>query len=256
MGMMHQAIDFVLHLDVHLNEWADVLGPWLYGVLFLVIFCETGLVVTPFLPGDSLLFAIGALAGMPTSTLSLPVLIVLLVVAAVAGDAVNYSMGERIGPRVFHYESSRFFNKQNLIRTHNFYEKYGGKTIIIARFIPIIRTFAPFVAGIGQMGYRRFCLYNVVGGLGWVLIFLLGGYHFGKADIVRKNFTLVILAIIVISVLPAVIEVVLAWLRSRKEGLVASGQQVVVLAPSEQSTTGNGHTTEPTAVGLTGSRKS
>src|SRR5262249_26144850 len=163
-------LDVVLHLDAHLNEWVGVLGPWLYLVLFAIIFCETGLVVTPFLPGDSLLFAVGATAALPGSPLSLPLLIVLLIVAAVLGDAVDYYLGYRIGPRVFSSEKSWLFNKKHLLRTQQFYEKYGGKTIVLARFIPIIRTFAPFVAGVGKMEYRRFFVYNVAGGAAWVLI--------------------------------------------------------------------------------------
>jgi membrane-associated protein len=225
MPSTQQLIDFVLHLDVHLNEWADFFGIWLYLILFIVVFCETGLVVTPFLPGDSLLFAVGALAGAATSNLSLPLLIVLLIAAAVAGDAVNYFLGYHAGPLVFSKESSWWRNKKNLVRTHNFYVRYGGKTIVIARFIPIIRTFAPFVAGIGRMGYRKFWVYNVMGGIGWVLVFLLGGYYFGQTEIVRRNFSLVIIAIIIISVLPAVFEVCLAWFRGHKSAPTGEGPQ-------------------------------
>lgn len=202
----HTLLDIVLHLDQHLNGWAEWMGPWLYVVLFAVIFCETGLVVTPFLPGDSLLFAVGALAAAPGSSLSLPLLIGLLIVAAILGDAVNYGIGAWLGPAVFKYENSRFLNKKHLQKTQHFYEKYGGKTIVLARFIPIIRTFAPFVAGIGQMQYRRFALFNVAGGIAWVLIFLLGGYRFGTEPWVKQNFHVVIVAIIVISVMPPVVE--------------------------------------------------
>src|SRR5262249_27188422 len=159
--------------------------PWLYVVLFAVIFCETGLVVTPFLPGDSLLFAVGALAASPNSTLSLPLLLVLMCVAAVLGDAVNYSIGYWLGPKGFKYDNSWFFNKKHLLRTQHFYEKYGSKTIVLARFIPIIRTFAPFVAGIGQMQYRRFAIYNVAGGIVWVLAFTLAGYKFADQPWVK-----------------------------------------------------------------------
>src|SRR5262245_61714132 len=180
MDFVQTLIDILFHLDQHLNGWAEWLGPWLYVVLFAIIFCETGLVVTPFLPGDSLLFAVGALAGRPDSPLSLPLLIGLLITAAVLGDAVNYLVGFQLGPKVFKYENSRLLNKQHLVRTQHFYERYGGKTIILARFIPIIRTFAPFVAGIGKMRYRRFSSFNVVGGVAWVLIFLLGGYYLGS----------------------------------------------------------------------------
>ena len=213
MDLIHQGIDIFLHLDVHLNELAGSLGGWLYVLLGLIVFCETGLVVTPFLPGDSLLFAIGALAAIEGSTLSLPAILALLSVAAVAGDAVNYTIGARVGPRVFTSETSRWLNKEHLLRTHAFYEKYGGKTIILARFMPVIRTFAPFVAGIGRMGYARFALYNVVGGIAWVFAFTLAGYFFGNVPFVKTNFHFVILAIIILSILPPVIE----YLRARRE---------------------------------------
>jgi membrane-associated protein len=204
-------VDLFLHVDQHLNEWAATLGVWLYVVLFLIIFCETGLVVTPFLPGDSLLFAVGALAAADGSPLKLPWLIGSLIVAAVTGDAVNYYLGRRFGERFFRYENSRLFKKKHLVRTQHFYAKYGGKTIILARFIPIIRTFAPFVAGMGKMEYRRFAIYNVAGGVVWVATFLCGGYFLGNSDTVKKNFHLIIVAIIIISVLPAAIE----FLRTR-----------------------------------------
>jgi membrane-associated protein len=213
MDFLRQLVDIFLHLNVFLNDQAGALGGWLYLILFAIIFAETGLVVTPFLPGDSLLFAVGALAADPNSPLSLPILLGLLVIAAIVGDAVNYTIGFRLGPKVFKYENSRLLNKKHLERTHQFYEKYGGKTIILARFIPIIRTFAPFVAGIGQMSYRRFAVYNVTGGAAWVVIFLLGGYYFGTSEIVQRNFHLVIVAIIGISVMPMVIEFVLVWWR-------------------------------------------
>lgn len=213
MDLIHRGIDIFLHLDVHLNELAGSLGGWLYVLLGLIVFCETGLVVTPFLPGDSLLFAIGALAAIEGSTLSLPAILVLLSVAAVTGDAVNYAAGARIGPRVFTSETSRWLNKEHLLRTHAFYEKYGGKTIILARFMPVIRTFAPFVAGIGRMGYARFALYNVGGGIAWVFAFTLAGYFFGNVPFVKTNFHFVILAIIILSILPPVIE----YLRARRE---------------------------------------
>lgn len=205
--------DLVVHLDRHLNELATGMGPWFYLLLFAVVFCETGLVVTPFLPGDSLLFAVGALVASPTSTLSLPLLMVLLIAAAILGDAVNYAIGAYLGPKVFQYEDSWFFNKKHLMRAHEFYEKYGGKTIIFARFIPIIRTFAPFVAGIGRMTYRRFCIYNIAGALCWVIGFLSVGWWVGEQPVVKQNFQLIILGIIVISVMPAVIEMALAYKR-------------------------------------------
>ena len=210
MEILRQLVDYFLHLDIKLNDLATQLGPWLYLVLFLIIFCETGLVVTPFLPGDSLLFAVGALAAHPNSSLHLPLLIVLLISAGIMGDAVNYWIGNRVGPRVFRRDDSRLFNKKHLLRTQQFYEKYGGKTIILARFIPIIRTFAPFVAGIGRMNYRRFTFFNVIGGVAWVLTFLLGGYFLAETSAVQDNFHYVIIAIIVISVMPAVIEYLLA----------------------------------------------
>ena len=206
MEWIAQLIDLFLHLDQHLNDWAGLLGVWLYLVLFLIVFCETGLVVTPFLPGDSLLFAVGALASIPGSPLDLPLIILVLCIAAVLGDAVNYTIGYRVGPRVFASEQSRWLNKEHLDSTHAFYEKYGGKTIIIARFVPIIRTFAPFVAGIGAMSYGRFALYNVTGGLLWICLFVPAGYFFGNIPVVKENFSLVILAIILISILPGVIE--------------------------------------------------
>jgi len=207
------AIDLFLHLDRHLAELTHALGPYVYFLLFAIVFCETGLVVTPFLPGDSLLFATGALASLPDSGLSFPILAALLVAAAVLGDAVNYSVGAWFGPRVFASEESRWLNKQHLRRTHEFYEKYGGKTIILARFVPIIRTFAPFVAGVGAMTYPRFALYNVTGGTAWVLAFLGAGHWFGQLPIVKQYFHLVIVAIIVISLIPVVVEVV----RARRE---------------------------------------
>ena len=213
MELVHHLFDIFFHLDTHLNEWATMLGPWLYVVLFVILFCETGLVVTPVLPGDSLLFAVGALASIDGSPMSLPGLLVVLGLGAVIGDAVNYAIGYRVGPKVFTSEQSRFLNKQHLARTHEFYEKYGGKTIILARFMPIIRTFAPFVAGIGKMGYGRFALFNVTGGIAWVCAFVLGGYFFGNLPFVKENFHYVILAIIIISILPPVVE----YLRSRRE---------------------------------------
>ncbi|HYO95107.1 MAG TPA: DedA family protein [Polyangiaceae bacterium] len=221
--LLIQFWDVMTHLDQHLNEWAQWMGPWLYVALFLVIFCETGLVVTPFLPGDSLLFAVGALCAVPGSPLQIGVIIPLLLVAAVIGDAVNYSIGRRLGPRVFASETSRLLNKKHLLRTQAFYQKYGGKTIIIARFIPIIRTFAPFVAGIGQMLYRRFATFNVVGAVLWVCFFVPAGYLFGNLPFVKKQFHLVILAIIILSVLPAVIEIVREWRARRRVTATASG---------------------------------
>jgi membrane-associated protein len=206
-------LDWLLHLDTHLNSLATSMGPWLYVVLFAIIFCETGLVVMPFLPGDSLLFAVGALAATAGSPIQLGWLIPLLIVAAVAGDAVNYAFGRFVGPKVFQWESSWLFNRKHLDRAQAFYEKYGSKTIVLARFVPIVRTFAPFVAGIGQMKYRRFWSFNIIGGVTWVVLFLLLGYWFGNLEIVKKNFELVIFGIIGLSVVPMVVE----WWRSRAE---------------------------------------
>jgi membrane-associated protein len=208
-------IELFLHLDKHLNEIIQNYGIWTYLLLFIVIFCETGLVVTPFLPGDSLLFAAGTFAAL--GSLKVEWLYVLLSFAAIGGDTANYWIGHYVGPKVFYKENVRFLNKKYLDRTHQFYEKHGGKTIILARFIPIIRTFAPFVAGIGKMTYGHFISYNVIGGLAWIAVFLFGGYYFGNLDIVKNNFTLVILAIILISVMPAVIEFLNQRYRSSRE---------------------------------------
>src|SRR5437016_8489800 len=180
MDLFHEIVQIVFHAKDWLQTQAGVLGPWVYLLLFVVVFCETGLVVTPILPGDSLLFAVGALAASNDSPLSLPLLFVILAAAAVIGDAVNYWIGFKLGPKVFKYERSWFFNKNHLLRAQEFYEKYGSKTIILARFVPIVRTFAPFVAGIGKMRYSRFFSYNVVGGVAWVLICVLAGYFFGQ----------------------------------------------------------------------------
>jgi membrane-associated protein len=203
-------IDWVLHLDTHLDALIQGYGVWTYLILFVIIFCETGLVATPFLPGDSLLFAVGTFAAR--GSLDLALVLLVLSVAAVLGDTANYWIGHAVGPRVFHKEGVRFLNRKHLERTHEFYERHGGKTIIIARFVPIIRTFAPFVAGIGRMSYGRFIAYNVFGGVGWVALLTLGGYFFGNIPIVKKNFSIVIMAIIVVSVLPGVIE----FLRQRR----------------------------------------
>ena len=204
MELLKTLLDIFLHIDKHLSELIQNYGLWTYLIMFIIIFLETGLVVTPFLPGDSLLFAAGTFAAL--GALDMMWLFVILSIAAIAGDTVNYWIGAYVGPKVFHKEKVRFLNKEYLDRTHQFYEKYGGKTIIIARFIPIIRTFAPFVAGIGSMTYWRFISYNVIGGVAWILICTLAGYLFGNLPIVRENFSLVILAIIIISILPGVIE--------------------------------------------------
>lgn len=210
MGLLRQLADTLLHLTPDsINAFVDSVGPGVsYTVLFLIIFAETGLVVTPFLPGDSLLFAVGAVTASAGSPIKVGTLAVLLVVAAILGDAVNYAAGYVIGPRVFTSEKSRLLNKKHLMQAHDFYEKYGGLTIILARFMPIVRTFAPFVAGIGKMSYPQFAIYNVAGGVAWVLAFLLAGWKFGSLESVQRNFHLVVGAIIVISVLPPVFEAV------------------------------------------------
>lgn len=206
MEFLKDIIELVLHLDKHLVDLLTYFGPWTYVVLFAIIFAETGLVVTPFLPGDSLLFALGALAASNPDQLSLTWLLILLSIAAILGDTINYWIGAAIGPQLFRGEKVRFLNKKHLDRTHDFFERYGGKTIILARFVPIVRTFAPFVAGMGKMTYRRFMAYNVVGGLVWIFLFLLLGYGFGNLPQVKKNFTFVILGIIVVSIIPGIVE--------------------------------------------------
>ncbi|MEK6284618.1 MAG: DedA family protein [Acidobacteriota bacterium] len=204
MELISKLIDLFLHLDKHLNDIIGQYGTWTYLILFLIVFCETGLVVTPFLPGDSLLFAAGAFAAL--GSLNVFWLFVLLSIAAIVGDTVNYWLGHWVGPKVFHRENVRLLNKKHLDRTHAFYERYGGKTIIIARFIPIVRTFAPFVAGLGRMNYWRFIAYNVIGGVAWVAICVFAGYYFGNLEIVKNNFSLVVIAIVLISVLPMLVE--------------------------------------------------
>lgn len=215
MELIKSFIELFMHLDKHLNVIIQNYGVWTYLLLFIVIFCETGLVVTPLLPGDSLLFAAGTFAAL--GSLEVGWLYIVLSVAAIAGDTANYWIGHYVGPKVFSKEDVRFLNKEYLDRTHRFYEKHGGKTIIIARFIPIIRTFAPFVAGIGRMTYGHFISYNVLGGLAWIAVFLFGGYYFGNIPVVKNNFTMVILAIIFISVLPGVIEFLNQRYRSSRE---------------------------------------
>lgn len=215
MDTLNQIAEIFLHLDKSLGDMIVQFGPWIYGILFLTIFCETGLVVTPFLPGDSLLFAAGTFTalGEGPQSLSLWVVLILLSVAAVLGDTVNYWIGHLLGPRIFRGEKVRFLNKKHLDRTHEFFEKYGGETIIIARFIPIIRTFAPFVAGIGTMSYGRFIAYNVIGGMAWVAVFVFFGYRFGSIPWVQDHFSVVVVAIIVISVMPMAVELYRARLR-------------------------------------------
>lgn len=218
MEILKQFLDMILHVDKHLVDLNANYGGWIYGIMFLIVFCETGLVVTPFLPGDSLLFALGALAAQP-SGLSLPLLAGILIVAAIVGDSLNYWIGSLLGPRIFRGEKIRFLNPKHLQRTHEFYERYGGKTIILARFVPIVRTFAPFVAGMGRMTYRQFMLYNVIGGVVWVLLFLVLGFSFANAPFVKDNFSKVILGIIIVSILPMVYEFIREWRRSRKPAM-------------------------------------
>ena len=203
MELLRSLADFFLHLDKHLSQIISQYGIWTHLILFLIVFCETGLVVTPFLPGDSLLFAAGTFAAL--GALDLWLIVILLILAAIVGDSVNYWVGGYIGPRAFRGDI-RFLRKEYLDRTHAFYEKHGGKTIILARFVPIIRTFAPFVAGVGAMSYSKFLTYNVAGAVLWVGLFVLGGYFFGNIPLVRDNFSVVILAIIAISVMPIAVE--------------------------------------------------
>lgn len=218
MEYVHFLIDFILNIDVHLSELVAQYGTWIYVILFLIIFCETGLVVTPFLPGDSLMFVAGALASLPTNSLHVHWLALALIVAAILGDACNYTIGRLFGEKLFRNPDSRIFKQSYLEKTHTFYEKYGGKTIILARFVPIVRTFAPFVAGMGHMSYRHFASFNVIGGVVWVLIFTYAGFFFGGMPIVQENLKLLIVLIIVVSILPAIIEI---WRNKRKAGKVA-----------------------------------
>ena len=217
MDLLQQIISFVLHIDVHLAAIVEQYGAWTYAVLTLIIFCETGLVVTPFLPGDSLLFATGALSA--NAALDVRLLFVLLTTAAIVGDAVNYWAGKYIGMKLFDGRIP-YLKPSHLERTHAFYEKYGGKTIVIARFVPIVRTVAPFVAGAGTMTYSRFVMYNVSGAVLWVGSMLFAGYFFGNIPIVRENFGLVVIAIIILSILPAVVELVKARVAARREASV------------------------------------
>ncbi len=215
--LIRKLVDFIVHIDRHLAEIIASYGLWTYAVLWLIIFAETGLVVTPFLPGDSLLFAAGTFCAKPETGLNVHLMAVLLWVAAVLGDTVNYWLGARIGPAVFKREDSMFLRKKHLERAHAFFEKYGGRAIILARFVPIVRTFVPFVAGVGRMDYGRFIAYNVLGGFIWIYFFLYAGYWFGGLPFIQRNFKLVILAIIIISVLPIVWEAWQAWREAKRE---------------------------------------
>jgi len=203
--MLASLIDFVLHIDQHLIELTQTYGLWIYAILFLIVFCETGLVVTPFLPGDSLLFAAGAVAAL--GGMNVHIAAALLLAAAVIGDAVNFAIGKYFGEKLFAKPDSRMFKREYLDKTHAFYEKYGGKTIILARFVPIVRTFAPFVAGMGNMHYGRFIRYNIIGALMWVGLLTYAGYFFGELPVVKNNFGLVVIGIIVVSVLPMAVEI-------------------------------------------------
>jgi membrane-associated protein len=212
-------VDLIVHLDEHLLWVAQNYGAWIYAVLFLIVFCETGLVVTPFLPGDSLLFVAGTIAG--AGEMNVHLMAGLLVLAAVLGDSLNYAIGHYLGPRVFRYEDSWFFRKAYVERTHAFFERHGGKTIVIARFLPIVRTYAPFVAGIGRMEYGRFLLFNVTGALLWVVLLTYAGYLFGNLPVIKDNLTLVILGIILLSISPGIVEVV----RQRAAARAAQGRR-------------------------------
>jgi membrane-associated protein len=213
-----EIIEWIVHLDEHLGHIIGQMGVWFYALVAVIVFSETGLVITPFLPGDSLLFAVGALAAAQPDDLNIVILYPLLIVAAVAGDAVNYSIGKWVGPQVFRRDTGWLLNKNHLLRAQAFYERYGAKAIVLSRFLPILRTFAPFVAGIGGMEYRRFWIYNVFGGVTWVTLFLVGGYWFGNYPVIKHNFHIVIVAIVVISVLPMAWE----WLRAVRAGKAAS----------------------------------
>ena len=215
MNIIKYGIDVILHLDSYMNLIIQHFGVGTYLILFLIVFCETGLVVTPFLPGDSLLFASGAFAAL--GFLDIKLLLLINGLAAVLGDTANYTLGRTIGRRIYEKENLRFIKREHLIKTHKFYEKHGAATIIIARFIPIIRTFAPFVAGIGEMKYTRFISYNIVGGLAWVILFTLGGYYFGNLPAVKHNFTFVIFGIIFISVIPAVLGLLKEKIKQRED---------------------------------------
>lgn len=216
MEFFTQFIDIILHLDLHLGAWVAQYGIWIYGILFFVIFAETGFVVTPFLPGDSLLFVAGALAAIGTAEnaggMHIGWLLAAVSSAAILGNMVNYQIGRYLGPKVFQWENSRFFNKQALLKTQAFYEQHGGKTLVISRFLPIFRTFAPFVAGIGAMQYSRFFMFNLAGGLGWCFSLTLAGYWFGNLEWVKRNLSLLIVGIIVISLLP----VLIGWLMQKQ----------------------------------------
>jgi membrane-associated protein len=216
MDFLMSILDIFLHLDRHLNEIIINFGFWAYLILFLIIFCETGLVVTPFLPGDSLIFAASAIAAAGGS-FNIMILYIVILAAAILGNLANYTIGHFIGPKVFHLEKSFFFKKEYLDRAHKFYEKHGGITVIITRFMPILRTFAPFVAGVGYMSYPRFIIYNFIGGFAWVTLFTVFGYFFGNIPFVKNNFSFVVIAIILISIIPIIVEVVRSKMRKNDD---------------------------------------
>jgi len=218
MDFLLQLVDIVLHVDKHLSIIATDYGTWTYFILFMIIFCETGLVVTPFLPGDSLLFATGALCG--AGVLDPNIIFLLLVAAAFLGDNVNYWIGRRVGPAVFEREKTRFFKKEYLLRAHAFYERHGGKTVILARFVPIVRTFSPFVAGIAHMTYAKFLAYSISGAILWVGIFVYVGYFFGNLPFIKRNFSVAIIAVIFISILPGIIE----YIRHRRRAAAEAAE--------------------------------
>ena len=215
--MLMQIIDFILHIDKHLVTLTAEYGLWIYAILFLIVFCETGLVVTPVLPGDSLLFAAGAVAASSAGNLNIHVIVLVLLAAAILGDAFNFTIGKFFGEKLFSNPNSKILKQEYLAKTHAFYDKYGGKTIILARFVPIVRTFAPFVAGMGKMHYGRFIRYNIIGAIAWVVLFAYAGYFFANTKIVKENLSLVLVAIIVLSVLPAVVEIVRAKRAAKKQ---------------------------------------
>jgi membrane-associated protein len=210
MELIYYLIDFILHVDKHLTEIIKDYGNWTYLILFFIIFCETGLVVTPFLPGDSLLFVIGTLGA--ANALNFQLVLILLIIAAIGGNTTNYFIGRFAGEKILSMKNSRLIKKEHLDKTHVFYEKHGGKAIIISRFMPILRTFAPFVAGLGEMNFIKFTIFNAVGGISWVASFLFAGYFFGSIPFIKNNFTYVIFGIIFVSFLPAIIT----WFKSRK----------------------------------------
>jgi len=214
MEILSLVIDFFLNLDVYLSAWVNQYGMWVYALLFCIVFAETGFVVTPFLPGDSLLFVAGALAAIGSEGMNIGWLLLVLCSAAILGNTLNYHIGRFLGPKVFQWENSRFFNKNALLKTQEFYERHGGKTLVISRFLPIFRTFAPFVAGVGSMKYSRFVMFNVTGGLGWCFSLTLAGYWFGNIEWVRSNLSLLVVGIILVSLLPLLI----VWLMRDKEG--------------------------------------